>query len=426
MGIFAKIEVQGKHVLIVGGGSVAYRKAKLFLAEGAHVHILAPCLCPELKQANIHYIEGSYPMDGRNNYFIVVAATNDENINKKVVKDCEEHNIVCMSVHQTCDASMKTMVGHSAMHYEVALSTKGKYPALTNIMLETVKEMLDTTMAERLSRLSQLRSWVLDNVQDQETKREILTYAAMLDSSSINFLLQAILEKKALVIALHGKDKKEEMDKELRPFVSALQANQPHAVAYACLGRLVCSRLKQQGECIFEFKAIMNILHKLPTIEINVFPLVLQDGRYYQTIKAVCLEYGCYCYPLPFSNEEDIKELISILYKKYHTKDSTLLMTYHGSTYESFALYEQKLRTTHTTIHFLNELHIDTTDISNFHNVILLPLYILAGYHEHQDCMKLKNRLEKTGCTTQVIRTSCMQEEGIRQLLENKICNYLK
>jgi uroporphyrin-III C-methyltransferase/precorrin-2 dehydrogenase/sirohydrochlorin ferrochelatase len=84
--IFMRIE--GKRVLIVGGGAVAARKTETILRSGGYAHIIAPALCPALdrlaRDGRIGYEARGFRAVDIRNCALVIAATDDIHLNRRV------------------------------------------------------------------------------------------------------------------------------------------------------------------------------------------------------------------------------------------------------------------------------------------------------------------------------------------------------
>jgi len=88
------IPLEGKAVMIVGGGKVAARRAKTLLDFGASVTIISPEICADLQKIvdRITWIKQHYngiPFD----LTLIIAATNDRQVNKQIGEDAKSLGI---------------------------------------------------------------------------------------------------------------------------------------------------------------------------------------------------------------------------------------------------------------------------------------------------------------------------------------------
>ena len=90
--IFAN--VRNKRCLVVGGGQVATRKAGVLLEAGAKVRVVAPEIDAELaKQKGIEPLVARFDASHLDGAILVIAATNDRNVNKQVSELAQARSI---------------------------------------------------------------------------------------------------------------------------------------------------------------------------------------------------------------------------------------------------------------------------------------------------------------------------------------------
>ncbi len=104
------LELSGRRVVVIGGGAVAARKAQVLLAAGARLVVVAErideiltVLCRD-KSAEI--VKSKYAKSYLAEAVLVVAATNNNQLNKQIYKDCQELEILCnvVDVPELCEA----------------------------------------------------------------------------------------------------------------------------------------------------------------------------------------------------------------------------------------------------------------------------------------------------------------------------------
>ena len=88
------LDITEKPCVVVGGGEVACRKVQRLLQCGAHVSVISKQLCPELralkKQGAIHHVGKQYQAEQIDHAFLVVGATDNNDINGKIFHDARE------------------------------------------------------------------------------------------------------------------------------------------------------------------------------------------------------------------------------------------------------------------------------------------------------------------------------------------------
>lgn len=94
-GVPAILSFSNRNVVIVGGGSVALRRAKTFQAAGANVTVIAPEIDTQLEDIeNIQIHQRDYETGDLNNAMMVVIATDQTEINDMVASDAEVQGIL--------------------------------------------------------------------------------------------------------------------------------------------------------------------------------------------------------------------------------------------------------------------------------------------------------------------------------------------
>ena len=102
------ISLDGKKVLVIGGGEVASRRIPILLDFGALVTVISPEISPKLQPYldRITWKADHYSGMGETDkvYTLVIAATNDQAVNKRVGDDAKSLGIL-VSVADNPDES---------------------------------------------------------------------------------------------------------------------------------------------------------------------------------------------------------------------------------------------------------------------------------------------------------------------------------
>jgi len=151
-------DLQKRPVLIVGGGSVAARKAETLLAAGADVSIGAPELNAELRaleqQGRLRYLSGNYQSSWLEDRILVIAASNDVSVNRQVSLDAQARGMLVNVVDnpQLCNFIVPAIVDRSPII--VAISSGGAAPVLARMLRERFEMLLDHSVG-RLALLAE-------------------------------------------------------------------------------------------------------------------------------------------------------------------------------------------------------------------------------------------------------------------------------
>lgn len=174
----AFLDLHGKKVLIVGGGAVAQRKIETLFEYGAVIDVAARDLTPALKEfeteGRIRFVGSQFHEDQMDRAFLVIAATDDPEMNRKVSLAAEERNIPVNAVDQPSDCTFIVPSILRRGDLVIAVSTSGKSPALAR----RLREQLEGTFGEEYGAYVQLMGKARENVLSgdfpPERKGEIL------------------------------------------------------------------------------------------------------------------------------------------------------------------------------------------------------------------------------------------------------------
>jgi uroporphyrin-III C-methyltransferase/precorrin-2 dehydrogenase/sirohydrochlorin ferrochelatase len=142
--IFCRLD--NKPVLLVGGGEVAERKARLLLDAGARLTVVAPELDPELAAlattGEIEWLTGEFAPQQLAGKWLVVAATDQREVNALVYQSANQARIFANVVDDPKRSSfiMPSIIDRSPLM--VAISSGGKAPVLARLLREKLEALL--------------------------------------------------------------------------------------------------------------------------------------------------------------------------------------------------------------------------------------------------------------------------------------------
>ncbi|WP_139408903.1 siroheme synthase CysG [Aeromonas veronii] len=142
--IFCRLD--NKPVLLVGGGEVAERKARLLLDAGAQLTVVAPELDPELAElaanGSIEWLAGEFASEQLAGKWLVVAATDRREVNALVYQSANRAQIFANVVDDPKRSSfiMPSIIDRSPLM--VAISSGGKAPVLARLLREKLEALL--------------------------------------------------------------------------------------------------------------------------------------------------------------------------------------------------------------------------------------------------------------------------------------------
>jgi uroporphyrin-III C-methyltransferase/precorrin-2 dehydrogenase/sirohydrochlorin ferrochelatase len=145
------VNVKKQSCLVVGGGEVALRKASVLLEAGAKVKVVAPALAEGFSSlAEIDHISARFAPQHLEGATLVIAATDDADVNKQVSELARSRNIPVNVVDapELCSFIMPAILDRSPLM--VAFSSGGASPVLTRML----RGKLETMIPQGYSRLA--------------------------------------------------------------------------------------------------------------------------------------------------------------------------------------------------------------------------------------------------------------------------------
>jgi precorrin-2 dehydrogenase / sirohydrochlorin ferrochelatase len=185
------LELSNRRVVIVGGGVVATRKAEAVLKAGARLVIIAEHIDETLqnlcKGTSAELIESKYSKQYLAGATMAIAATDNEELNKRIYKDCQELEILCNVVDSPalCDFYVPAVVQRGDL--QIAIGTGGKSPAFAGHIRKKLEKIFTEKHGEFLSEIERLREQVIKSIPDESQRKALL--GEIVDDASFEFFV---------------------------------------------------------------------------------------------------------------------------------------------------------------------------------------------------------------------------------------------
>jgi len=172
--------LEGRDILIVGGGSVATRKALTLIGTGAHIHIISPEISPEIqvlankKEAlatKRAFISGD--IDGKS---LIFAATDNKHLNKEIVSLAKKKGIPVNNATDPVDCTFLVPASLRKGALTIAISTSGKSPAVARWIRETLEKDIGPEYEKLTDWMGLLRQCLLEQDLSTGKIRDISKY----------------------------------------------------------------------------------------------------------------------------------------------------------------------------------------------------------------------------------------------------------
>ncbi|HUB83401.1 MAG TPA: bifunctional precorrin-2 dehydrogenase/sirohydrochlorin ferrochelatase [Bryobacteraceae bacterium] len=157
MGYMANLVVEGREALIVGGGKIAARKVEDLLAAGARVTVVAPDICDEIGALPVRQHRRPYQPSDIGDSFVVIAATDDEERNAQVSRDCVARHVLVNVVDRPALCTFTVPASVHRGDLTIAIATNGRCPAFASLLREELEDRYGPDYGPLLERFEQER-----------------------------------------------------------------------------------------------------------------------------------------------------------------------------------------------------------------------------------------------------------------------------
>lgn len=175
------INLEKKPCIIIGGGKVAHRKAAKLASYGANVTVIAPEIEEEIYQLQHTYEsvtikKKQYEATDLQGAFLVIAATNQPEINHTVIQDATLTGALTNNSIQdgedTGDMIFPATIQRGDL--SIGITTNGKSPELSARLRAEIEQLLPEGIEESINKLGTMRENVKKTVADEGERRAII------------------------------------------------------------------------------------------------------------------------------------------------------------------------------------------------------------------------------------------------------------
>ena len=170
------LDLKNRHCLIIGGGSVATRKVENLLNANAHIIVISPECSDDLAQlANenkITLIQREYEDADIIRAFLVVAATDNADVNADIAKACDKANIMVNVADnpELCSFIFPSILDRSPV--TVAVSTGGASPVLARQLRMKLETMIPSACGHLAAITEEYRQKVKEHFPQQKQRKK--------------------------------------------------------------------------------------------------------------------------------------------------------------------------------------------------------------------------------------------------------------
>lgn len=191
--------------MIVGGGTEAHRKLQSMLNANAKIWVISREFCTEIQQLGTEkqvallktgirdaqaFVDSLNPKP-----YILLAATNDPNLNTQLVKAAKYYGCMVYSIDNPDQSDFILPAVAHVGDVKIAVSTSGKSPAMAHVLRERIENLITKQDLHEIELQAKaraiLKATVLDAKQRTKTLYDILNSVEIKQALSQGKLAEA-------------------------------------------------------------------------------------------------------------------------------------------------------------------------------------------------------------------------------------------
>lgn len=196
------LKLNDLHTVVIGAGNVGLEKLTAILNNSpeAKVTVIALSILPEVHSLAAEYkkvsiVQKSFTDSDLDNADVVIAATNDSELNKFARESAHERKLLINVADkpELCDFYLGSIVQKGDL--KIAISTNGKSPTIAKRLKEVLNEGLPDELDTTLQQMSELRNSLSGDFTDKVRKLNAVTSV---------LVEPKVIEKKNLIWLIWG------------------------------------------------------------------------------------------------------------------------------------------------------------------------------------------------------------------------------
>jgi siroheme synthase-like protein len=137
------LNITDKDILVVGGGNVAFQKIRLLLPFTKRITAVALNVNDDIKKLGIKFIEKPYEKSDIQGFFLIYAATNLLELNRKVYDDAHSLNILVNVVDNVPYCDFVSPAIYKKEHMTVAVGSNATDVMASVRLRDKIKNFLE-------------------------------------------------------------------------------------------------------------------------------------------------------------------------------------------------------------------------------------------------------------------------------------------
>jgi precorrin-2 dehydrogenase/sirohydrochlorin ferrochelatase len=173
------IQIRDESVVIIGGGNVAERKVSGILPSGARLTVISPTLTYTLQKlrdnGQIRHIPRRYEDGDLTGAFIVIAATDDHDVNLAVAGEAEKLKVLVEVTDNPLAGNITSPAMLRQGDLAIAISTNNRAPALSAVIKRELCRAYGPEYAQTVRLLGIIREKLLTDGAGSTYNKRVLS-----------------------------------------------------------------------------------------------------------------------------------------------------------------------------------------------------------------------------------------------------------
>jgi precorrin-2 dehydrogenase/sirohydrochlorin ferrochelatase len=184
------LDVQNRECLVVGGGGVGERKVKTLFECGAIVTVVTTDATEALQtlasEQSISLITREYEPSDLEGKFLVIGATDNEEVNEKISTDAAERGLLCNIADRpaACNFVLPAIARQGDLL--IAISTSNKSPAVARRIRQNLEKEFGPEYGLLLNLMGAIRQKLLSESKSPEAHKRV--FEQLLDEGLLEMI----------------------------------------------------------------------------------------------------------------------------------------------------------------------------------------------------------------------------------------------
>ncbi|MFC5557873.1 bifunctional precorrin-2 dehydrogenase/sirohydrochlorin ferrochelatase [Ureibacillus thermophilus] len=191
------MNLEGKNVVIIGGGHVAYQKLKGLEGTNAIITVVSPEILPEIKEwilrHDAKWIPKEFEPSDIEHANLIFAATNQPAVQREIKKHKKNHQLLLLADRPNESDFITPATLHRGK-LSISISTNGASPSLAKKIKKELEQQFDENFGEYVQFLEEARKMILNQIDDPSFRKYCLT--RLLDSDFYKLTMKGNIEKR--------------------------------------------------------------------------------------------------------------------------------------------------------------------------------------------------------------------------------------